>query len=211
MLDDIKILCYCCYHKPKKDKQMDLKTVVTFNLFARNIDNHERYDICSIDDIRRFINEHINLFDTPCHMEVFRKVHIVDLDEPETGTGFEKFQKTYFKGFRHITDFYHSDTFKFVFPVMYPNDIRKYVSQHPQYKALLELGLDEKSNDVPVVLCNYEDKTPNHIRFGTRWVSLNQGAFIGVDNNMNQVYPVATREPPIALIKFLKDNKVTIR
>ena len=190
---------------------MNLKTMVTFKLFARNVDNHKRYDICGIDDIRSFIQQHINLFDMPCYMEVSRRVHIVNLDEPKKGSGFEIFDKTYFNGFRQLTSFDLSgDSLNFVFPVMYPKDIREYVAKRP-WGMMTCAGLDECPNDVPVVFRDCIDRTSNNIRLYTSWVPLDKETIIGIDKNMNQVWPVATEELPIALIKFLQENTVTIR
>ena len=194
---------------------MNLKTMVTFDLFARNVDYHKRYNVCNIDDIRNFIQQHINLFDTPSYMEVSRLIHIVDLDEPENGIGFKKFDKTYFNGFQQITSFYHSDSFKFVFPVMYPNDIRKYVSKHPWHKTLVgpDLGLDKRPDDIPVVIRDFTEKTPQSIHMGTRWESLNKETYVGVDQNMNQVWPAPATNgtPPISLMEFFKKTTEIIR
>lgn len=186
---------------------MNLKTIIRFELVASRGISAD--DIRDVADIKTHINKNIGLFDLPNYIEVFRHVYIVDLDEPEKD---RKFGSRYFNGYHQVAGFYHSDKFEFVFPVMYPDDIRKYVSNHSWLKSLTtQFGLDEIPNNVPVVLRKCTEEAPTGIKYYTRWMSLDEESIPGVDSNMNQVYPVETGEPPMALIKFLQEKNVTIR
>ena len=188
---------------------MSYKIIVTFE-FVHNVGGASIYQqIGGMEDLQE-IAAKPNI--VPQSGELIRKVSIVNMDKTQRHI---LNSVPSYNGHPVETSF-EDGKFKFMFPILwYAGDVNKYLTE--RYGSVLNFNPSEESLDKPISfhvfhnnsigLRNPKTGAPTEqVWRSVSWRYL--GDFdVVVDANLNQIWPVATGKPPVALVELL--NKTT--